>query len=150
MLGKVRTNNEDPTNGLLAKLQVSQNKMARFLNGTTILDKISNSDIFQRNNLLSINQLNCQIKLTEVWKSLNDDLYPLKWDKKIPAAKETMITRSANNQTLLEIRHSKLEDSTFMNDAAKLWNLAPQSIKDCKSVFSAKKEIKKFITSLPL
>ena len=86
LLGKVRINEEDPTNGLLAKLQITQNRMARFLNNSTISDKISNKEIFLKNNLLSVNQLNCQIKLTEVWKSVNNQNYPLQWDvKKIPS-----------------------------------------------------------------
>ena len=82
LLGKVRINEEDPTNGLLAKLQITQNRMARFLNKSTISDKISNKEIFLKNNLLSVNQLNCQIKLTEVWKSVNNQNYPLHWDVK--------------------------------------------------------------------
>ena len=59
LLGKVRMNDEESTNGLLAKLQVTQNKMARFLNGTLLNDKISNKDIYSKNNILSVNQLNC-------------------------------------------------------------------------------------------
>ena len=82
LLGKVRINEEDPTNGLLAKLQITQNRMVRFLNNSTISDKISNKEIFLKNNLLSVNQLNCQIKLTEVWKSVNNQNYPLHWDVK--------------------------------------------------------------------
>ena len=80
LLGKVRTIDEDSTNGLLAKLQVTQNKMARFLNGTTILDKVCNKEIYKNSNILSVNQLNCQIKLKEVWKSINDVNYPIQWE----------------------------------------------------------------------
>ena len=77
LLGKVRTKEEDSSNGLLAKLQVTQNKLARFLNGTNLLDKVCNKEIYQKNEILSVNQLNCQIKLKEVWKSMNDENYPL-------------------------------------------------------------------------
>ena len=55
LLGKVRTSNEDSLNGLLSKLQVTQNKMARFLNGTKISERISNKEKFEKNNLLSVN-----------------------------------------------------------------------------------------------
>ena len=150
LLGKVRTKAEDSTNGLLAKLQVTQNRMARFLNGTNLLDKVSNIDIFKNNHILSVNQLNCQIKLTEVWKAMNDMNYPIKWDVKPPPAEDARATRSTNVITLLESRNSSIEEATFIIDAAKVWNLAPQSLKDCKSLFSVKREIKKFAVSLPL
>ena len=150
LLGKVRTKAEDSTNGLLAKLQVTQNRMARFLNGTNLLDKVSNIDIFQNNHILFVNQLNCQIKLTEVWKAMNDMNYPIKWDVKPPPAEDARATRSTNVITLLESRNSSIEEATFIIDAAKVWNLAPQSLKDCKSLFSVKREIKKFAVSLPL
>ena len=72
LLGKVRTIDEDSANGLLANLQVTQNKLVRFLNGSTLLDKVCNKEIYKNVNSISVNQLNCQIKLKEVWKSNND------------------------------------------------------------------------------
>ena len=96
LLGKVRLSDEDPTNGLLAKLQVTQNKMARFLNNSKISDKISNKEIFSKSNMLSVNQLNCQIKLTEVWKSLHNQNYPLQWDLKTIPSDGSRVTRSIN------------------------------------------------------
>ena len=36
------------------------------------------------------------------------------------------------------------------SDAARLWNRAPDSIKNCKSIYKAKVEIKKFIGTLPI
>ena len=150
LLGKVRTIDEDSTNGLLAKLQVTQNKMARFLNGTSIADKICNKEIYKNNIILSVNQLNCQIKLTEVWKSINVENYPIQWEVKPPPAEDVRITRSVNAKNLVELRHSKSEDSTFIIDSARICNLAPQSLKDCKSLYSVKREIKKFIVTLPL
>ena len=135
-LGKVRTIDEDSTNGLIAKLQVTQNKLARFLNGTTLLDKVCNKEIYKNNNILSVNQLNCQIKLKEVWKSINDEKYPIKWEVKSPPAEDVRITRSVNVKTLVESRQSRCEESTFMNDVARIWNLAPQSLKECKNIYS--------------
>ena len=76
---------------------------------------------------------------------MNDVSYPINWVVKV-----SRITRSSNVKTLLEKKHSRFEDSTFMNDASRVWNLAPQAIRECISLFSAKKEIKKFIKTLPL
>ena len=150
LLGKVRIKEEDPKNGLLSKLQVTQNRMARFLNNSKISDKISNKEIFRKNNLLSVNQLNCQIKLTEVWKSVNNPNYPIQWDVKKILNDDSRVTRSTNNVTIKEIRHSSLSSTTFINDAARLWNLAPHSIRECCSIYAAKKQIKLFASTLPI
>ena len=45
---------------------------------------------------------------------------------------------------------SNIQSQTFINDAAKLWNHAPNALKTCKTLGSAKKQIKLFIQSLPL
>ena len=44
---------------------------------------------------------------------------------------------------------AKINDS-FIYDATKLWNIAPESIKNTNTLMSAKAEIKNFCTSLPL
>ena len=80
--------------------------------------------------------------------SLNNKDYPIKWEIKQSPTDGAQITRSNNN--LVETRHSKHSDSTFMNDAARLWNIAPQKLKECKNIYSVKKEIKKFVGSFPL
>ena len=63
LFGKVRQIESDPTEALLESLQITQNKFARFLHGSTLLDRINTKTIFKETNLLSINQLNAQIKL---------------------------------------------------------------------------------------
>ena len=69
LYGKVRTNEQDPTESLLESLQTTQNKFARFVHGSTLLDQINTKIIYKETNLLSVNQINAQIKLLEVWKS---------------------------------------------------------------------------------
>ena len=39
---------------------------------------------------------------------------------------------------------------TCVSDAIRLWNLSPDSIKDSKSVYKAKTEIKRFVKTLPM
>ena len=51
---------------------------------------------------------------------------------------------------LNEAHGGKIITSTFVNDAAKLWNIAPDSIKQSESIHSAKKNIKIYTTSLPI
>ena len=40
--------------------------------------------------------------------------------------------------------------ATFYSDAARLWNKAPDPIKNSKTLYGAKKEIKKFVLTLPI
>ena len=46
--------------------------------------------------MLSVDQLNAQIKLAEVWKAMNDDSNPLKLNK-ISHVQEQCVTRAATN-----------------------------------------------------
>ena len=46
LFGKVRMNDQDQTDALLDSLQVTQNKFARFMHGSSLMDHISTRDIF--------------------------------------------------------------------------------------------------------
>ena len=61
----MRSNNQDPTDTLLERLQLTQNKFARFMHGSTLMDRITTVNIFKETGLLSINKINAQIKLTK-------------------------------------------------------------------------------------
>ena len=45
---------------------------------------------------------------------------------------------------------SKTQEQTFYNDAARVWNAAPNNIKDCKTIVAVKKHIKTFVKTLPV
>ena len=126
-----------------------QNKMLRLLNGTTIADKISTKSLLGNLNLLSLNQMNAQIKITEAWKTSTLPDYPLK----ITNVKNTdhcVTTRAVSKGDALEFGRSDLVQSTFLSDTSKAWNKTPNEINECKSVWSVKKAIKKFVTELPI
>ena len=99
--------------------------------------------------MLSVNQRNAQIKLTETWKAVNDvksSLNNLK-KKKFEAIRTS---RSVTNGDLIEEGSSIIALNTYQNDASRIWNKAPISIKSCLSLYKAKKEIKKFLKTLPI
>ena len=73
LCSKVRWSDSETRDGVMEQLQKTQNKLFRFLNKTKISDKIRTSEIMEKLNLLSINQINAQIKLMETWKALNND-----------------------------------------------------------------------------
>ena len=80
-MGKVRTSDLDPTDSLLDCLQITQNKFARFLNGNKLNDRVPTESTLKDLKMLSVNQLNAQIKITEIWKAMHDPNHPLKIQK---------------------------------------------------------------------
>ena len=74
--------------------------------------------------------------------------YPIKWEKdpKLVDAR----TRSIQKDSLLVIGKGQKLQSTFYSDAASLWNKAPECIKNAKTLYTVKKEIKKFVLSIPI
>ena len=65
-------------------LEKSQNKLFRLLNNTRIKDKIKTKSIAQNLKMLSVNQINAQVKLTEMWKAQNNEDYPIQNEVQIP------------------------------------------------------------------
>ena len=149
LYGKVRLGDLDPTDTLLDSLQTTQNKFARFIHGSTLMDRIGTKTIFKETNLLSINQLNAQIKLLEVWKSQNIKSYPTKWKTRKEELKREGL-KSNNKPELVINGRTHLQSLTFINDAANVWNNAPCAIKECTSLSTVKKQIKIYIKTLPI
>ena len=99
--------------------------------------------------LLSVNQLNAQIKLLEIWKSENIPNYPLKVSKQ-GVNVVGVATRADYANRLREVGKSDLVQRTCISDAIRVWNRAPEKIKNSKSLYTAKKEIKTFAKTLPI
>ena len=91
--------------------------------------------------MLSFNQLNAQIKLNEMWKSIHIKNYPVK-TQTLENQLDVMNTRARRAGLLKEQKVSCLSQRTFTNDAIHIWNMPPKSIKDCISVYSVKKRSK--------
>ena len=84
LMGKIRWTEEDTRQGIFKELQKTQNKLLRFLNKSKISDKIPQSVILEKLNMLSINQLNAKIKLTKMWKADNSLNYSMVIKKSQP------------------------------------------------------------------
>ena len=97
----------------------------------------------------SVNQLNAQIKIIEIWKAVHKDNYPIEVKKYILEADER-ISRSKISDKLLVKGNSDLMKSSNKNDAIKLWNNCPDSLTKCTSVNSAKKAIKTSVKNFPI
>ena len=118
-------------------------KLARLLNGKKLIDKVNTKVLLDKLNMLSVNQINAQIKITEAWKNSQDIDYPLKF---IPSIK----LRPDKYNNMIEFGKSDLVKSSFLSDASKAWNKTPIEIKECNTLWSAKKAIKTFVKQLPI
>ena len=119
------------------------------MNGSKIKDKISTLSILTKHDILSVNQMNAQIKLLDMWKASNTLNHPMKL-KRIQATEERATTRAITNGDLVESGITILAKNTFMNDSIKAWNNAPLTIKACQTVWAAKRMIRKFVKTLPV
>ena len=93
--------------------------------------------------MLSVNQLAASIKLTEAWKSCNVTNYPIQLEKNhenlIPS--DRIVRPHITRQWKEDGRTTTARDS-FTRSSAKIWNQAPQNLKDANSLMLAKKAIK--------
>ena len=149
LLGNVRTKADESEQKNLGSIQVAQNKLARFLNGNKLLDKIPNHQIYKELNLISVNQINAQTKLLDVWKAHQFERHPINYPKRNDSNQEQR-TRAAVTNRLVEAVGGKIITSTSINDAAKIWNSAPDDIKNCASIYSVKRCIKAYTATLPI
>ena len=149
LFGKVRLNEQDQSDSLLDSLQITQNKFARFMHGSSLMDHINTKTIYKETGLLSVSQINTQIKITEVWKSQNIKNYPIQWTKRSDVIIKDGL-KSVNKPELVASGKSCLQSQTFYNDAEKVWNVVPNDIRECKTLNAAKIRIKEFIRSLPI
>jgi hypothetical protein len=148
LFSEVRTTNEQPTSQIIKEIQKSQNELLRALTGKKVSDRIKIDDMLKSLRMMSVNQIAAQIKLTEMWKALNDSQYPLRVEQK--SEKEDGIgTRSMTIGDLIEFGSSTISKKSFMGSSTRLWNVAPEEIKKVHSFTSPKKIIKADCKTLP-
>ena len=146
---EVRLNEDQPKSQYLTMVQRAQNKMLRVLDGSMVTDRKRTKTILDDQNMLSVNQIAAQIKLTEMWKASNDPHYPIKMKTK-GSQEDGIETRSITRRDLTEVGRSTKAKKSFTCDAAKVWNKAPDKIKIARTLASAKKAIKEHCKSLPI
>jgi len=135
-----RLTEDQPKNQVVAMVQKAQNKMLRVLDEAQIVDQKSTKILSEEQNMLSVNQMAAQIKLTEMWKASNDPQYPIKI-KTLDNLGERMETRCGTRGDMAESGGSARAKKSFTIDAAKVWNKASQKIMTAKSLAMAKKAI---------
>ena len=149
LLGKVRTLKEDTESADFKAIQLVQNKLLRSLNGTKIKDRVSTASLLTKFGVLSVNQLNAQAKLLEMWKSLNVEDYPLKI-KQQEKSETGVNTRASLRGRPMGIGKTNITKNTSISDMIRIWNLAPDKVTESKSIYQAKNQIKSYVKSLPI
>ena len=148
---KVRQTEQATKTEFTKSLQLTQNRMLRVINNSRIKDKISVESMLKKFNLLSVNQLAAQIKLQEVWKSVNIEKYGITLDPYndlLPLSGHSL--RPKANRTFKDSTRLVLAEHSFTIDAAKLWNAAPISVTSATSLSLAKKSIRLYVLTLPI
>ena len=135
----------------MKSLQLSQNRLLRLLNNSKVSDKISIKSMLEKFNLPSVNQLAAEIKLTEIWKSINVDDCPIKLNPYNSNLDENRIRlRPQQNRIFNDSCRLQIAQSSFHVDSARLWNLAPTKVQCAPTLTIAKKAIKEHCKSLPI
>ena len=123
--------------------------LARALNNVKLSDHCTTKSLLAKLDMQSVNQLNAQIKITEIWKAVHKENYPIEVNKYILGHAERL-SGAKTSEKLLVSGHSDLIKSSIKNDTITLWNNCPDSITKCTSLFSAKKAIKCYTKCLPI
>ena len=64
-------------------------------------DRNTTESLFKKVNLLSVNQTNAQIKLTEIWKAFNNENYPIKVTKMKDVLPERYLRSKVESEKIL-------------------------------------------------
>ena len=93
--------------------------------------------------MLSVNRMNAQIKLTEVWKAINIKNSPL--NISLPPVDSNAHGSRSTSDGRLQICKGRSMNSqaSFLNDNKKVWNAASKNIRKCTSLFVVKKRDQK-------
>ena len=84
-----------------------------------------------------------------MWKALNVEDYPLKIKQQI-RNENGVTTRASEKGRPINIGKTNTTQNTSTSDAIRIWNICPDIIKDSKTVYQAKSQIKAFVKTLPI
>ena len=142
-----RMSETDPLCGQMACLQKKINNVMRIITGNRLEDKVSIADLSAKSGIMTVNRMAVSSILREMWTVINlqpdSELREQLLDKR---SSTTISTRSLA-AGMLELTKPV---QSFACRGAKLWNRAPNTIKNAKTKHVAKKEIKCFLKKVPL
>jgi len=139
---------EESHSGEVQKLQVLQNEVNRLLMGVRRSDRIRNSDLSEMTGLPTVNQIAASQALQELRKILVDCSVPEIQMVLIERVESSGYgTRAMNDYKLTS---PLLGNKDFLSGAIRLWNAAPQGLRDARNNPSAFKALTRlFVSTLP-
>ena len=138
----------DPNPASLRGIRVIYNDLLRLLCNSRRENRKPTKEMLDHVGWLSLNQMSCEIRLIEVWKSLNIDNYCLK--ELFVKIRPNKSTRSQNKIRLKAGFSSRLRESSFQYPSVQVWNAAPSSVTNATSESQARKAIREFVKTLPI
>ena len=136
------------TNLWINGIKVIYNDLLRLLCSSKRENRKPIQEMLDQVGWLSINQMSCEIKLIEVWKSLNLENYCLKeLFEKISSNKGT---RSETKIRLKSNFKTRLRESSFHYPSVQVWNTAPPSVTNAQSESQARTAIRDYVKTLPI
>ena len=111
-----------------------------YLNRQSMLEKLG---------WLSLNQMCAEVRLIEVWKSLNLENYCLE-DMFEKADSARINVRNSSRNRLKSSFKSRLRENSFHYPSVRLWNSAPIEVTKAITESAARNAIRKHVLSLPI
>jgi len=147
----IRQNENDPTSAHMHHIQVQLNKGLRVVLGVTITDHIPIRDLVTEIGVPTANQLAIETTLMDVWRHLNHSLpageHFMPVDNYVA---EDRVTRRTGKGLLAPTPINETGAARFLQQGSRLWNTAPQEIRDETIESKAKKMIRNFARTMPL
>ena len=141
--GRMSFNINDPINQEMHDLEVKVNNIRRLMTGSKLSDKVPNMILREQTGIPTVNQMLIQSTLLETWKIINGHSQSLE-EMLTPISTLGAVKTRAEERGNLRVPRSQSNKTSFARQAANIWNLSPGTIRDCTTIMSAKREIKKF------
>ena len=98
------------------RTQVAQNNLARLLGNVNRKENLPIKTLLSSQKMQSVNQISAQIKLTEIWKAVNQPKYPIKVTKQ-STTPNARTTRGVTSGKLMETGSSNQSLNSFLGNA---------------------------------
>ena len=144
----IRIKPNDPNHTSINGIEVIYNDLLRLLCSSKRKNRKPRQEMLDQVGWLSINQMSCEIRLVEVWKSLNLENYCLK--ELFEKITSSQTTRSENKIRLKANFKTRLRESSFHYPSVQVWNSAPSSVTKATSESQARKAIRDYVKTLPI
>ena len=144
----IRLKQDDPNPTSINGIKVIYNDLLRLLCSSKRDNRKPRKEMLDQVGWLSINQMSCEIRLIEVWKSLHLENYCLK--ELFEKVTSNQRTRSENKIRLKANFKTRLRESSFHYPSVQVWNSAPLSVTKATSESQARNAIREYVKTLPI